>query len=111
MEWYLSVWKKFAVFEGRARRKEFWTFILINLIVETVLVTVDEFLGIDLLSTIYGLGVLIPMLAVSVRRLHDTNRSGWWLLVPLVPLVFLCQDGDPTDNRYGPNPKTTVAQV
>jgi len=119
MSWYLAVLTSYAIFEGRARRKEYWLFLLCNVIVEAVLSIVDlatgtfnPRIGTGLLGGVYYLLVLVPSLAVAVRRLHDTNRRGWWLLVSLIPLVgaiillfFLAQDGDPATNRYGPNPK------
>lgn len=121
MNWYLDVLKKYAVFTGRARRKEYWMFFLFNLIVSVVLAVVDSFtgtfsesLGIGLLGGLYALGVLLPSIGVSIRRLHDTDRSGWWLLIGLIPLigaivllVFMVLDGTPGPNRFGPNPKET----
>jgi uncharacterized membrane protein YhaH (DUF805 family) len=122
MSWYVKVLKKYAVFSGRARRKEYWMFFLFNFIFAVVLGIIDEITGItsntglSVLSTIYGLAVLVPGLAVAVRRLHDTNRSGWWLFIALIPLagvivllVFMAQDSQPGENQYGPNPKTDVA--
>ena len=118
MNWYLSVVKNYVGFSGRARRKEYWMFILVNIIISIVLSIVDRVVfdagngGISLLSGLYSLGVLLPSLAVSVRRLHDTDRSGWWLLIALIPLigaivllVFCVQDSQPGSNQYGPNPK------
>ena len=123
MNWYIGVLKKYAVFSGRARRKEYWMFVLFNMIFSFVAGFIDGIflpnLGIDaggtkigVLGTIYGLAVLIPGLAVAVRRLHDTNRTGWWLLIALVPfigaiilIIFYVQDSQPGDNKYGPNPK------
>jgi uncharacterized membrane protein YhaH (DUF805 family) len=123
MIWYLDVLKKYAVFSGRARRKEYWYFCLFNVIISIVLAIIDVIFGtfsraagIGLLGGIYALAVLIPGLAVSVRRLHDRNRSGWWLFIALVPLigaivlvVFMVQDSQEGDNQYGPNPKRAVA--
>jgi len=113
MSWYLTVLKKYAVFSGRARRKEYWMFVLFNVIIGFVLGFIEGLAGgPGVLGGIYGLAVLIPGVAVSVRRLQDTNRSGWWLLIGLVPLigsivllVFMIQDGQPGENQYGPNPK------
>ena len=119
MNWYLEVLKKYAVFSGRARRKEYWYFSLFNIIfiillttIDYVVGTVNKEIGIGLLESIYALGVLIPGLAVSFRRLHDTDRSAWWLFISLIPLiggivllVFLVQDSTPGANKYGPNPK------
>lgn len=121
MDWYLNVLKKYAVFSGRAQRKEYWFFVLFNVIIAFVLGIIDGIAGLTgaggfgLLGTLYSLAVLVPSLAVSVRRLHDTDRSGWWLLVGLVPilgaivlLVFFVQDSKPA-NQYGPNPKGAAA--
>ena len=115
MSWYLEALRKYAVFEGRARRKEYWYFTLFNFIfmVLSLLIGVVLFdsLGFALFS-IYCLVIIIPGLAVSVRRLHDTDRSGWLYLLFLIPLagpiihlVFMLEDGTPGENRYGPNPK------
>jgi len=122
MNWYLEVLKKYAVFNGRARRKEYWMFFLFNIIIGAVLGLVEGIAGIapesaqSVLANLYMLAVLIPGLAVGVRRLHDTGRSGWWLLIAFVPiigvivlLVYLVQDSQPGENQYGPNPKASVA--
>ncbi|MFF8378084.1 DUF805 domain-containing protein [Streptomyces sp. NPDC015661] len=117
MNWYLDVLKKYAVFNGRARRQEFWMFFLFNVIAAVILMIVDSLLGTyPLLYGIYGLAVLIPGLAVTVRRLHDTGRSGWWILIDLVPLVgaiilivFLATEGEQHQNAHGPNPKLAPA--
>ncbi len=114
MTWYLEVLKKYAVFCGRARRKEYWMFFLFNIIISFVMGFVLGFIGGILgigtalsnpASVIYGLAVLVPGIAVGVRRMHDIGRSGWWLLFPFVNLVFLCLDSENGENRYGPNPK------
>jgi len=119
MNWYLEVLKKYAVFDGRARRKEYWYFFLISTVISIFLALIDSFTGtiseeagLGLLSGIYALAVLIPGLSVTVRRLHDANRSGWWILIGLIPviggialLVFMVLDSTPGDNQYGPNPK------
>ncbi len=119
MKWYLQALKKFADFSGRARRKEYWFFFLFNLLVSIVLAVIDLTVGtysassgLGLLSTIYGLGVLIPSIAVGVRRLHDINRTGWWILIAFVPiigiiilLIFALLPGTEGANDYGPDPK------
>jgi len=118
MNWYLDVLKKYAVFNGRARRKEYWFFSLFNLIIIIVLGVIDGMIGsysasagMGLLGGIYMLAVLVPAIAVGIRRLHDTDRSGWWLLLGLIPLaglvllVFMVLDSTPGENQYGPNPK------
>jgi uncharacterized membrane protein YhaH (DUF805 family) len=135
MNWYLKVLKQYVDFSGRARRKEYWMFTLFNVIIMVVLSAVDglvfgsgSFAGntdpgsvsasvnLGVLTTIYVLAVLLPSLAVSVRRLHDTDRSGWWLLILLVPLigaivflVFMLLDSQPGENRHGPSPKYAAA--
>jgi uncharacterized membrane protein YhaH (DUF805 family) len=114
MSWYLEVLKKYAEFNGRARRKEYWMFVLINMIIIFVLYFIEGLAGgPGILGGLYSLAVLIPGIAVTVRRLHDTNRSGWWLLIGLIPiighiilLVFTVQGSQPGGNQYGPNPKT-----
>lgn len=113
MHYYLEVLKKYAVFKGRASPKEFWMFVLFNLIFGFVLIIIEvEVLsGEGVLSQIYSLAMLIPYIAVSVRRLHDTNRSGWLLLISLIPfggialLFFMIQGSQSGENQYGPNPK------
>jgi uncharacterized membrane protein YhaH (DUF805 family) len=128
MDWYLMVWRKYAEFAGRSRRKEYWMFTLFNALALLVLVAIGG-AGIAMSEEkggalffpylIYALAVFVPALAVTVRRLHDIGKSGWLLLlflvlsiIPIVGListvimiVFLCQDGDPNVNQYGPNPK------
>ena len=122
MNWYLEVLKKYIVFDGRARRKEYWYFVLFNIIISVVLSFVDNLIGtvnVDtgagMIGGVYSLAVLIPGLAVSVRRLHDTGRSGWWLLLIFIPiigwialLVFNVQDSQPEANEYGSNPKNVA---
>jgi len=112
MSWYLTVLKKYAVFSGRARRTEYWMFLLINFIISFAVGFVLGFIavaaeapGIASLAPIYYLAVLIPGIAVAVRRMHDTNHRGWWLLVPIVNLVFACTEGTRGDNQFGPDPK------
>ena len=118
MDWYIAVLKKYAVFGGRARRKEYWMFVLFNLIFAIVASALDTvilgvaFDGFGPLYVVYTLAVLVPGLAVSVRRLHDVGKSGWYLLVNLIPiagpiwyLVLVCTDSQPGDNQYGSNPK------
>ncbi|MEH6563744.1 MAG: DUF805 domain-containing protein [Halopseudomonas sp.] len=116
MNWYLEVLKKYAVFQGRARRSEYWFFILFNIIAMTILGAVDYALGMQILAPIYVLATFLPSLAVAVRRFHDTGRSGWWVLIALVPLIgsiiyliFMCIEGEAQANAYGPNPKGDTA--
>jgi len=121
MNWYLQVLSKFAVLSGRARRTEFWMFTLISTIISLVLSALDSFFGnspfsgpgsFSPISNLYSLAVFIPSIAVGVRRLQDTGRSGWWLLLMLIPVIgwialifFFIQDSEEGDNRFGPNPK------
>jgi uncharacterized membrane protein YhaH (DUF805 family) len=124
MSWFVEALKKYAVFSGRSRRKEYWYFVLFVVFISIVLSTIDGLFGTyhresgaGLLSTMFSLAVLIPSIAVSVRRLHDIDRTGWWVLISLVPLVgwivllvFHVQDGTPGPNRFGPDPKSTEYQ-
>ncbi len=118
MDWYLGVLKKYAVFKGRAQRKEYWWFFGINLAIMLGLFVIDPMLGISgnpqnpMLPNFYALAVMLPTLAVGARRLHDTGRAAWWLLLYLIPvlgglvlLFFFALDSEPGDNQYGPNPK------
>ena len=113
MNWYLKVLKQYADFNGRARRTEYWMFFLFNIIIAVVLGVIESVLGgPGILGGLYSLAVLLPAIGVTVRRLHDTGRTGWWILVGLIPvigmivlLVFMVLDSQPGSNEYGPNPK------
>ncbi|MFT3793207.1 DUF805 domain-containing protein [Flavobacterium sp.] len=123
MNWYLKVLKQFADFNGRARRKEYWMFVLFYCIFMVVATMIDGGLGINIGPSPYGyitvaylLAMIVPSIAVAVRRLHDVGKSGWFILVCLIPvigsiwlLVLLAKEGDAVDNQYGPNPKGTNA--
>jgi len=96
------------VFSGRARRKEYWMFSLFNFIIALALGIIEGFSGLSdqsMLLNIYQLAVLLPSLAVGARRMHDTDHSGWWILVPIVNLVFAVSEGTRGENEYGPDPK------
>lgn len=117
VNWYLSVLKNYVGFSGRARRQEFWMFALFNLIIAGVLFGIGAAIGSQFLYGIYALAVFLPGLAVGFRRLHDTGRSAWWLLIALVPffgsialLVFTILEGEAGENKYGQNPKLVDAQ-
>jgi uncharacterized membrane protein YhaH (DUF805 family) len=121
MKWYLKALYQYADFTGRAQRMEYWMFHLVNLIIGLLFAALDGVLGLDsnvdllkigLLQGLYSLVVLLPSWGVAVRRLHDTGRSGWWLLIAIIPvigwivlIVFLATDGDRQPNAYGPDPK------
>ncbi|MGC5004507.1 DUF805 domain-containing protein [Streptomyces sp. NBC_00353] len=117
MHWYLDVLKKYTVFSGRARRQEYWMYALFNAIAAIVALVLDLVLGtFPIIIAIYYLAVLLPSLGVLVRRLHDTGRSGWWVLFAAIPLagpitllVFLVSEGERSDNAYGPDPKSGYA--
>ncbi|HEX9533541.1 MAG TPA: DUF805 domain-containing protein [bacterium] len=119
MSWYIGALKKYADFNGRAGRAEFWMFTLISTIISVILYLIDGGImpgsNIRLLYTLYSLAVLVPSLAVSVRRLHDTGRSGWWILINVIPilgqlvyLVFLLRDSQGA-NQYGSSPRLATA--
>lgn len=115
-----SVYSNYVGFQGRARRSEYWWWYLFYIIAYIIVVMVDQavFGEPSILSGLFVLANILPALAVGVRRLHDTGRSGWWLLIALIPLVgvivliiFYVQDSQPGVNKYGPNPKGVVAGV
>ncbi len=120
MSYFLAALRKYADFSGRARRSEYWYFLLFYWLIGIALVGIDALIGtlsfragVGLLSTIYSVVTIVPTFAVLFRRLHDTDRSGWWILIGVLPLigavvllVFCVQDSQPGSNRYGPNPKT-----
>ncbi len=109
-----SVLTQYATFSGRARRAEYWWFALFSVVVVLVAAIIDVAIGFPLVQLVVSLGLIVPGLAVGVRRLHDTDRSGWWLLLGLVPfggivlLVFYCLEGLRGPNRYGPDPKAAL---
>ncbi|MGW6275876.1 DUF805 domain-containing protein [Kribbella sp. NPDC055071] len=127
MQWFIDViTKRYAQFDGRARRKEFWMYVLFWFIGSVIFGILDQILGLDFksgsgsnalraggwLEYIYYLVLLVPTIAVSVRRMHDKDRSGWWVLIWLIPcigwiwfIVWQAQEGTPGDNRFGPDPK------
>jgi uncharacterized membrane protein YhaH (DUF805 family) len=124
MNWYFGVLKKYAEFSGRAQRKEYWMFFLFYILIYIAFAIIDGVTGtfstkaggMGLLGGLYVIALLIPCITVTFRRLHDTNRSGWWILIGLVPLigniillVFMVQDSNPGENQYGPNPKDATA--
>ncbi len=124
MSWYFQALKKYAVFDGRAGRSEYWYFVLFNSIIGLVLGFIESLAGIapeadySVLAIIYSLAVLLPNIGVSIRRLHDTGHSGWWLFINLIPfigaiilLIFYLRDSQKETNQYGPygpSPKMMV---
>ena len=118
MNWYINAWKKYATFSGRAGRQEYWYFVLFNIlayILLSIIAGIIGKIGASLLS-LYAVAAFLPGLAASIRRLHDTNRSGWWLLIMAIPLVgsivllvFLAQESHAIENQYGPIPRALPA--
>jgi uncharacterized membrane protein YhaH (DUF805 family) len=106
----------YTKFDGRASRPMYWWWVLFAIIAAVAANIVDAIIGAPIFSVIVGLGLLLPGLSVSIRRLHDTNRTGWWILIGLIPLigaiiliVFYVQEGDAGENQYGPPPPTSYA--
>ena len=121
MHHYINALKKYAVFSGRARRKEYWYFVLFYVLLmilfgigDVILGTVHVESNTGLLSSLFILSMLVPTMAVAVRRLHDTEHSGWWILINLIPLIgllvftyFMVSGSDDGENQYGPSPLGT----
>lgn len=119
MNWYLKCWKQYADFSGRARRKEYWIFSLINYIIifflyilQIVMIESTLWLIFPIIFFLYAVAVFLPGLAVNIRRLHDIGKSGWWYLIYLIPTigaiwltVLMCLDSEPGENQWGENPK------
>ena len=117
--------QKYADFNGRARRSEYWYFVLFNMIFAIVAMVLDNVLGLSWegigygwLYLLYALATLLPGLSAAVRRLHDVGKSGWWILIAIIPLlgaiwliVILVTDSQPGSNEYGPNPKSGGSDV
>lgn len=123
MNSYLSALKKYAVFNGRARRKEYWMFFLFNTIFAIVAMVLDNLLHLNIgplsygyIYAIYVLAILLPSLSVLVRRLHDIGKSGLWVFIGLIPLiggiwlfVLICLEGTSGTNKYGEDPKQVIS--
>lgn len=119
MNWYLKVFKQYLDFSGRARRKEYWMFILFHFIALFLLITIDTTIGttygeaeVGILYMVYFVLSIIPGLAVSVRRLHDLGKSGTWIFINFIPfigglwfLILTCMEGESKSNKWGQNPK------
>jgi uncharacterized membrane protein YhaH (DUF805 family) len=110
MEWYIKVLKNYAGFDGRASRQEYWMFVLFNILISIGISIISNVLRSitktdqNILGLIYNLAVLVPSIAVAIRRMHDTGRSGWWCIVPIAGLIFAIEAGSPEANKYGPSP-------
>ena len=115
MNWYLKVMSNYFSVQGRARRQEYWMYFLVYLLIVVAAALLDGVLGMGLLSALVTLAHLVPSITVGVRRLHDIDRSGWWLLIALLPLIgwiialyWAIKEGDSGDNRYGVDPKAAA---
>ena len=105
MKWYFLVLKNYANFNGRARRSEYWYFTLFSILISLAFMFADEYLGTTFLQSLYSLAVLIPGIAVAVRRMHDTNKNGWYYIIPIYNLILACTEGNEGHNDYGADPK------
>lgn len=112
MNWYVQALKKYLDFGGRARRKEYWMFVLFNILITVILGILAALINVPIISVIYSLAIIIPSLAVTVRRLHDIDKSGFWIFIDFVPiiggiwlLILLCTEGSSVANQYGVDPK------
>ncbi len=105
MKWYLKVLRNYAVFEGRARRSEYWYFILFYFLFAIAIAWISNFVQFPTLYLLFILGSVIPNISVGVRRMHDVNKSGWYILIPIYNLILYCTEGTQGPNQYGPDPK------
>jgi len=114
IEWYKKVvFENYANFNGRARRSEYWYFALLNGIISIALSFVLGFISpsLGLAANLYSLAVLIPSIAVAVRRMHDVGKSGWFILIPIYNLILACTEGEKGTNEYGPDPKNNFDEI
>ncbi len=103
--YYVSVLKNFAKFDGRARRAEYWYFVLFNIIISIVTGIIDGIIGMPIVGGIYSLAVIVPSIAVAIRRMHDVGKSGWFILIPFYNLYLAVTEGEKGPNQYGADPK------
>ena len=108
MKYYLKALQNYATFKGRASRSEYWYFVLFNVIFSIVLGFVSGIVDLPILYTIYSLVLLIPSIAVAVRRMHDVGKSGWFVLIPIYDLILACTQGVKGENEYGTEPNDNV---
>ena len=111
MKYYLKVLQNYANFEGRARRKEYWMFFLFNIIFTYSLLALDLYLQIGFLNLVYSLALLLPSVAVAIRRMHDVGKSGWYILIPIYNFVLAVTEGDKGTNEFGPDPKNEGSEI
>jgi uncharacterized membrane protein YhaH (DUF805 family) len=103
--YFTGVLKNYALFAGRARRAEYWWFTLFSTIISIALSAIGAAMDAPLISSLYSIGVLLPSLAVGVRRMHDVDKSGWFILIPIYNLILFVTPGTVGPNEYGPDPK------
>ncbi|WP_223649849.1 DUF805 domain-containing protein [Hymenobacter psoromatis] len=109
MKYFLDTLKnKYAQFSGRSRRAEYWQFFLFNIIFSLVLGFVGRLIHFPFIGVIYSLALLVPGIAVSVRRMHDVDKDWWYLLIPIYSLILVCTEGTSGPNQYGPDPKNAT---
>ncbi len=109
ISYYTKVLKDFLNFNDRSRRSEFWYFNLINLVISILIGFLEKSIDITFISTIYQFAILLPAIAVIIRRMHDINKSGWYCLIPFYNIYLCCIEGDKGENQYGSDPKALVS--
>lgn len=109
--YYVGVLKNYAKFDGRARRSEYWYFVLVHVIIYYALLFIGVKIGFPLLGSLYGLATLLPAIGVTIRRMHDVDKSGWYMLIPIYNLVLEATEGTKGSNQYGPDPKNPAADL
>lgn len=117
INWFQTVVTKHYVdFQGRARRAEYWWYILVYIVIDIVLSIIQSMVHTTLITALFGLALLLPSLGVSFRRMHDIDKSAWWLLIGLIPLIgaivliyWFAQPGTAGSNQFGPDPKSGAA--
>ena len=111
MDYYLSALQDYASFNGRASRSEYWYFLLFNLIIAFLFTIIGIAAEMPLISPLYTAAVLLPAVGVSIRRMHDVGKSGWYILIPIYNLILACTEGEKGANQYGPDPKNDFSEI
>ena len=112
IQWYKKVvFENYANFEGRARRAEYWWFALMNAIISIIISILFRSIDQPLLGNIYSLAVLVPSIAVAIRRMHDVGKSGWYILIPIYNFILAVTEGQHGENQYGPDPKNENDEI
>jgi uncharacterized membrane protein YhaH (DUF805 family) len=105
MKWFLLALNNYAGFKGRSRRKEYWYFSLFQFLFAILFAFISGFFQTEMLFNIYWLGMIVPTIAVGIRRMHDVDKSGWYILIPIYNFILACTPGTPGENQYGYDPK------